>query len=69
MEDTDMRNELLQELIGKMHDRLADKEYPSEDKPPVEEAVAEVVEEPKVEETDEEMSDEDIAELAKMSGE
>lgn len=67
MDEMDMRNDILQELIGKMHDRLADKEYP-EEKPPVEETVA-VALEPKAEESaepkDEDISDEELAALEK----
>lgn len=72
MDEHDTRNELLMELIGKMQDRLADKEYPGEEKPPVEETVAETIEpaEEKEEEApvDEELSDEDLAALEQAEG-
>lgn len=54
MEDnTDMRDSLLMELIDKMHDRLAEKEYPSE-KPKEAELIEAVKEEPKSEEVSKE---------------
>lgn len=64
-QDLDLRNQLLAEIIDKMQDRLAEKEYPSE-KPKEEEILAAVTEEPKAEETpetDEELTDEEIAAL------
>lgn len=73
MEDSDdMRNQILSELIDKMHGRMADKMYP-EDKPPVEETVTAVLE-PKDEkapevDAEDELSDEDLAALTKESGE
>lgn len=74
MDEQDLRNELLQELISKMHDRLADKEYPGEEKPPIEEAVSETIENKdekpsKSSDDEDEISDEDMAELMKTTGE
>lgn len=73
MDQTDMRNQILSELIDKMHGRMADAAYP-EEKAPVEEEIASTVE-PKDEKLDkmspedDEMSDDDLSELMKMSGE
>lgn len=69
MDQTDMRNQILSELIDKMHTRMADAAYP-EDKAPVEEEITAVVapKEEKDDHTDEELSDEDMADLSKMSG-
>lgn len=65
MEDMDVRNQLLTELIDKMHDRLAEKAYPSEK--PKEEEIMEAVQEetaPKEEMGDDEvLSDEDLEAL------
>lgn len=62
----DVRNSLLMELIDKMHDRMAEKAYPSEVKeevPPVEEKP---VEESKPEEDSETLSEEDLEGLMKQ---
>lgn len=69
----DMRNTLLTELIDKMHSRMAEKAYPAEDKPPVEETVNAILE-PKEDEkadaveTPEDLSDEDLAAMESELG-
>lgn len=72
MDSTDVRNQLLDELIGQMEDSLAEKAYPSEKK---EEPVAEEVKETPKSEVDltaldeEPISDEDMSALEATLGE
>lgn len=72
MDSTDIRNSLLDELIGQMEDSLAEKHYPSE-KPKEEPAIETVEEAPKAEakaEDEEEiLTDEDMAALEAVQGE
>lgn len=70
MDSADIRNSLLDELIGQMEDSLAEKHYPSEK--PKEEPVETIEEAPKVEAKSEEdediLTDEDLQALEAVQG-
>jgi len=69
MESAELRNQLLSELIGKMQDRLANKEYPDEKKEetPVAAVVEETVSPEVAGPADDDMSDEDVDALMKAA--